>query len=95
MAHGTFAAFFGFVGEDGDLLRLAVFHDFGRNLSALHNGGADDHTLVLAYCNDFVKGDGAVCFCIQLLHINNVAYGYAILFAAGFDDCVHKNSLFL
>ena len=77
-----------------DLLAFSVFENFAGNFSALYNWGAYYQTVFFAN-SDYVKFNVLFCLSIELLNINYIAYGYAILFAAGFDDCVHNKFLFL
>jgi hypothetical protein len=85
VAHLAFAVFFGSVGEYSNLFGLTVFDNFAGNLSALNNWGTYYHSILFAN-SDNVEFNVLFFLCIELFNINYIAYGYAILFAAGFDQ---------
>ena len=90
VTHFAFAVFFGSVGKYSDLFAFAVFDNFTGNFCALNNWGAYNHTIFFAN-SDNVEFNVCICFQIELFNLNYIAYGYAILFAAGFDNCVHNH----
>ena len=79
------------VGENRDLLRLAVLNHLAGDRCALHIGVAQLEA-VFAAQGYHLEGDCAVFFRGQLLDINDVALLYFVLLAAGFDNRVHGNS---
>lgn len=89
MAHFAFAVLFGSVGEDSNLFALAVFDNFTGNLCALYNRGAYYQAIFLADSKN-LELYVLLFLSVHLLNENDVAYRYAILFAAGFDNCVHN-----
>ena len=89
MAHFAFAAFFGAIGEDRDLLGFAVFDHSGVHRGPFDIGGADFQFLAVVQGDHLVEGDGRFLGGIQLFNEQNVAVLHFVLFPAGFNDGVH------
>ena len=79
----------GLVGEDGDLLTLAVLQHIGGDGSTLHIGSADLQVRIVVQSDHLIEGDRGFLSNIQLLNVQNVAVLNLVLLAAGFDNCVH------
>ena len=90
VAHFALRIFLGAVGEDGDLLRFAVFENFGGNFSTLDNGSADHSTILFADCHNAVELNGGVSLGIQFFDVKNIAFADTILFSTGFNNSVHQ-----
>ena len=73
MALADHAALLGTIGDDVELLALAVLDNLAHNGSAFHNGSADLDSALLANGQDLVKSDFAVSLNAQLLDIDAVA----------------------
>ena len=84
------AALLGTIGQDVELLALAVLDDLGHNGSALNNGSANLDRALLANGENLNEGDFAVVLSVQLLDLDDVADLNAVLLATGFYDCVHS-----
>src|SRR5699024_9405638 len=95
MAHAASTVLFGTIGDDVQLLALAILDDLGGNGSALHNGSAHLDRALLAHSEDLIELHFGVSFSVQLLDVDDVALLHAVLLTAGNDDCVHKFLPFL
>ena len=73
MALANHAALLGTIGDDVELLALAVLDDLADNGSAFNNGSANLNSALLANGQDFFEGDFAVSLSVQLLNKNAVA----------------------
>ena len=60
MALANHAALLGTIGDDVELLALAVLDDLADNGSAFNNGSANLNSALLANGQDFFEGDFAV-----------------------------------
>ena len=67
-----------------------MFNHIGDNRGVCDRWGADSHLTVTADQQDAVKGDWLPRLNGQALDGHFVACGDAILFASGFQNCVHK-----
>src|SRR5699024_11112269 len=94
MALANHAALLGTIGQDVELLALAVFDNLGDNRSAVHDGRANLDGALLAHGQDLVKGDFGIGFGVQLLDEDGIADLDAVLLATGLDNCVHNAILF-
>lgn len=68
MALANHAALLGTIGDDVELLALAVLDDLADNGSAFNNGSANLNSALLANGQDFFEGDFAVSLSVQLLN---------------------------
>ena len=93
MAFADHAALLGTIGQDVELLALAVLDDLGDNGSALNNGSANLDRALLANGENLIEGDFGISLSVQLLDVNDVADLDAVLLATGFDNCVHVENL--
>ena len=94
MAKSTFAALFGAIGENIDFLAFAGLYDFSGNFCAFNIRcayfkafAAENKNLIKSYYFAFVG--------FEFFNVNSIVSFYAILFAAGFDYCVHGIPSFL
>ena len=62
------AALLGTIGDDVELLALAVLDDLADNGSAFNNGSANLNSALLANGQDFFEGDFAISLSVQLLN---------------------------
>ena len=83
---------FGFAGEDGDLLTLAVLQHMSGDGSTLNIGGANLQLRIVVQSDHLVEGDGVFLSSIQLFNEQSVAILNLVLLAAGFNDCVHRRT---
>src|SRR5699024_2003437 len=67
MALADHAALLGTIGQNVQLLALAILDDLADNASALDNGSADLDAALLANSQDTVKGDFRISLSAQLL----------------------------
>jgi hypothetical protein len=76
--------------EMGDLFAFAVFDHFGNDLRAFDRRLADRHS-AFVFDHQHVAQRYLVAHRIrQFLDVDLVAYGHAILFATGFQNCIHN-----
>lgn len=68
MALANHATLLGTIGDDVELLALAVLDDLADNGSAFNNGSANLNSALLANGQDFFEGDFAVSLSVQLLN---------------------------
>ena len=80
----------GLVGEDNNLLRLAVLENLCGDARAFNRGSSDYNAVILADGNDLVKGDLLLRLCVQLFDEYDIAGLNLLLLSAGFDNCVHQ-----
>ena len=92
MTHFTLFVLFGLVGENSNLLGLAVFQNGSLNRCALNLRSADFHAIVVRDHNDFVDGDLGVSFTLELLYKNDVSNLNTVLLSASFHNCVHHKA---
>ena len=83
------AALLGTIGQNVELLALAILDDLAGHGSAFHNGGANLDAAFLADGENAVEGDLGISLSAQLLDENAVADLDAVLLATGNDNCVH------
>ena len=69
--------------EDDDLLALAVLHDSGLHLSALHDGSAKGSLVIAQDSQNLIEGHGVTSLDGQLLDEEGIALGHLVLLAAG------------
>ena len=79
MAFADHAALLGTIGQDVELLALAVLDDLGDNGSALNNGSANLNRALLANGENLIEGDFGISLSVQLLDVNDVADLDAVL----------------
>ena len=72
VAHLAGRTLLGLVGPNGNLLALAVLHDFAGHAGAVHIGLANLHAVLIAN-SDHGERYGFVLFCGQLLDENFIA----------------------
>src|SRR5437588_7166277 len=75
--------------EDDDLLVLRLVEDLGLDAGALHGGRADFHRLAAAEHQHFGEGHCVAGFAGELLHVERLTFGDAVLLTARFDHRVH------
>ena len=63
-------------------------HDSGHG-GAFHNGGADLKAFFGAHSEHFVENHFAFDVGAEGFDLEKIAFGNAVLLAAGLDDCVH------
>src|SRR5690606_40591218 len=75
--------------ERDDGAGLALIHDFGGHGGAFHERRADDDIVTLAMRQNLADLDDVADLARNLLDLQHVVGGHAILLAARFDDCEH------
>ena len=80
---------FSFVFENENLVSFAVFYNFSNNLCAFNYGLANLYVSVVNYGQNFFENNFSANFCVQVFNLQGFAFANAVLFAAGFDNCVH------
>ena len=63
-------------------------HDCGHG-STFHDGGADLEAFFRAHSEHFIENHFAVNVGVEGFDLEKIAFGNAVLLAAGLDDCVH------
>mgnify|MGYP001625624466 CR=1 FL=1 len=89
VTHLALGVLLGTIGEDGDLLPLAVLDDLRGHLGTLNNGSPELEVAIVAGSDHSVKFNSGICFSVQLLDEKNIAFADAILLPTGLDDSVH------
>ena len=89
MAHTASTVLLCAIGDDVQLLALAILDDLGRDGSALNNGSANLDRTLLADSENLIKLHFGVSFNVQLFDVDDVALLHAVLLTAGNNDCVH------
>ena len=79
--------------EDNNLPVLILRFDFRGNFGRLHVV-SDLYAVPVRY-HEHVEGNFGADFRVELLHLQNVAFGNLVLLVAVFDDCVHSFYLLL
>ena len=79
---------FCFIFKNKNLLSLTMFNNFSSYFSAVNNGFADFNIAVSNNSQNFVKNDFTASFNVQFFNVQNIAFANAVLFTAGFNDCV-------
>lgn len=79
--------------ENLDLLMTTFRNNFRQNRCAFNQGGADADRFAFADSQDLVKGDFGSNFRRYLFYFVFFASGNFVLFATGFYDRVHGNSI--
>src|SRR5438067_4246558 len=78
------------VGEALDLRALRLADDPRRDRGGAELGGRGEHALAV---DQHYRPEGDL-FAVETLDVEAVAFGDAVLLAAGVDDCVHARCLF-
>ena len=89
MTQTTLGALLGTIGEDTDLLTLALLEDVRYDLGSLDVRSAGLQAVFSADGDDLVKGDGGFHLSVELFHVDHVAVLYLVLLSAGLDNRVH------
>ena len=89
MTHFTLFVLFGLVGENSNLLGLAVFQHLGFYAGAGNGGSAKLGVFSVDNCQYLIEGYGCFCFCVQFLNVDHVACLNAVLLATSNDNCLH------
>ena len=94
MTESAFAAFFGAIGENIDFLAFAGLYNLCGNFCAFNIGcayleafAAENKNLIKSYYFAFVG--------FEFFNVNSIVSFNTLLFAAGFDYCVHGIPSFL
>lgn len=96
MAHRPVVAFTAAVLERDDLGVLALFDDLADDGSALDGGAAVREFVAVRVEKHFGESGFRAGFDVEFFHVDNITFGYLVLFAAGLEDYVcHKLSLLL
>ena len=88
MALGAAFGLAALVLEHHDLVAENVINDLGGHLGAFHNGGAEHVDALIDNGQNLIKGDGLAIGNVELLDVDNVVLGDAVLLTAGHDNCV-------
>ncbi len=78
--------------EDINLGFLAILYDLRFNSSTLNIRSASSDALFLTNGKNLIKGNGIALSGVKLLHKDNVAFLYFLLFSAGFNNCVQSKA---
>ena len=89
MTHLALFVLLWLVGEDGNLLTLAVLENLSLN-SGLCTILACLEALVAAYCQNFIKCDFCISLGIQLFDVENIALSNLVLLTTCYDSCVYS-----
>ena len=79
MTHLALRILLGAIGEDGNLLRLAVLDYLSCNLGSLNGGCTKLEVTIVAGSDYSVELNSGICFSVQLLDEKNIAFRYTIL----------------
>ena len=88
MALRATVVFLGLHLVDTDLLALSGLDDLAGHGGAFHNGGAEHVDALIDNGQNLIKGDGLAIGNVELLDVDNVVLGDALLLTAGHDNCV-------
>ena len=80
---------FSFVFENENLVCFAVFNNFSNNFCTFNYGLANLNISIIYNGQNFFKNYFSANFCVQFFNLQSFAFAYAVLFATGFDNCVH------
>ena len=89
MAHAASTVLLCAIGDDVQLLALAILDDLGRNGSALNNRSANLDRTLLANSENLITLHFGVGLNVQLFDLADVPLLHAVLLTAGNNDCVH------
>src|SRR4051812_17039721 len=87
MADGAMVAFPAAILVGEDFVGLALVDHLGGDAGAAEIG-SDLGVFAIRVEENLGKGHAAADFGVELLDVNEVTLGNAVLFTAGFDDCV-------
>ena len=76
--------------EDTDLLTLAVLHDGGIHLRAIHHGSAELGVLAIHDGQHLIENHGITSVDVQLLDEQSVTLADVVLLTAGNDNSLHN-----
>ena len=89
MAHTASTVLLCAIGDDVQLLALAILDDLFIKGSTVQNGSANLSRTLLAYSENLIKLHFGVGLNVQLFDVDDVALLHAVLLTAGNNDCVH------